>query len=1108
MRHVRVRRAGLLVLTIALTLTAAGVRAAPAFTARPLTGRLVQGAKALTAGLARTDPELLRLHGSRLVPVVVKFDYDPVASYVGGVARFPPTSPSATGRPLPANPAAAAYERYLASREARILDRIQTAVPRAEVRYSYRLAYGGAAMSVPAGRIRDLLRVPGVVAVQADRLERPLGEPANFVFTGAAAAWEELGGKRRAGQGAVVGVLDTGIWPENPMLRDRGLPSPGGGPYACQFGDGTDPTLGPSFACNDKLLGAYAFTDTYMAFIGALEGEFCNNETGVCSARDADGHGTHTATTAAGDWVLHAPIFGIDRGPAAGQAPGASVIAYRVCLEQGCFSSDSVAAVEQAIADGVDVINYSISGGAEPFSDPVELAFLDAYAAGIVVVASAGNEGPGPGTAEHGGPWVLTVGASTWDGMFLTDLVLRGGGESLVLGGASVTPGLPTPTRVVEAARLSGYEDPFCTTPLPEGSVAGRVVVCQRGAIARIEKSYNVLQGGAAGMILYNAGHQDLFTDNHWVPTVMLDGRRTAEQLLDFLHEQPIVRASWEASRVRPVRGDEMVTFSSRGPVGDFLKPDVTAPGIQVLAGNTPQGATLLSGPPGEDFQAIAGTSMSSPHVAGIAALIRSRHPRLTAGQVRSAIITSTVQDVVKEDGRTPADPFDMGAGSVRADRALHPTLLLNETATNFALAADDVFGRVGLNLPTLDASVMPGVLSAERTVKNVSGATQIIDVRTEAPAGARIVVRPAHFTIGKGGSRRLTITLHGETLGPGQHFGRITLAPRSGATPVTIPVAFLHTQGAVTLEHTCADRSLEVGETTDCRLVVTNLASAEAETQLSLESSDPGVRVSTWSGPAVEAPGGFRFGAQLAPAVAPTVEELAAGGSPAGYLPLASLGVPPLPGIGDETIVTFDTPPFLFGSETYTQVAMTSNGYAVVGGGDAADLTFIPQDIPDPARPNNVLAGFWTDLNPESGGNLYAAEVTDGTDLWIVLEWAGVPPFTDPASGSVSFQIWIKEGATESITYAYGAVTTAGDPIGLTVGAENRDGTSAATLPGPPPSGADFTVMTSPAIPGGSVEVAYRVRARDTGRSDLVARMRSDQTPGTTVEVVRLRVG
>ena len=194
-----------------------------------------------------------------------------------------------------------------------------------------------------------------------------------------------------------------------------------------------------------------------MAAVGADANEFCNNTTHQCSARDSEGHGTHTTTTAAGDCVNSAILYGVERGPVCGIAPGARVIMYRVCLEAGCFSSDSVSAVQQAIIDGVNVINFSISGGAQPYTDPVELAFLDAFNAGISVNASAGNNGPGAATSDHGGPWVTTVGASTGPREFGSALHLTAdGGATFDMPGVTLTNGISSPTPVVLAQTHPG----------------------------------------------------------------------------------------------------------------------------------------------------------------------------------------------------------------------------------------------------------------------------------------------------------------------------------------------------------------------------------------------------------------------------------------------------------------------------------------------------------------------------------------------------------------------------------------------------------------------------------------------------------------------------
>ena len=229
-------------------------------------------------------------------------------------------------------------------------------------------------------------------------------------------------------------------------------------------------------------------------------------------------------------------MFGLPRGRVSGMAPGARLIAYRVCLSLGCYSSDSVSAIEQAVLDGVDVINFSISGGADPYSDPVELAFLDAYAAGIEVNASAGNAGPGPGTADHGGPWVTTVGASYGPRAYMTTLAtpwLRR--RDAAAPGSTITRGVAGKT-VVSAADVAGIRGP--ALPHPDGTRDRHGP--RRGLRARERATGREIAATSdvaerAGMILFNPTHQDLFTDNFWVPTVMLEGPEPADTLLAFL---------------------------------------------------------------------------------------------------------------------------------------------------------------------------------------------------------------------------------------------------------------------------------------------------------------------------------------------------------------------------------------------------------------------------------------------------------------------------------------------------------------------------------------------------------------------------------------------
>jgi hypothetical protein len=307
-----------------------------------------------------------------------------------------------------------------------------------------------------------------------------------------------------------------------------------------------------------------------------------------------------------------------------------------------------------------------------------------------------------------------------------------------------------------------------------------------------------------------------------------------------------------------------------------------------------------------------------------------------------------------------------------------------------------------------------------------------------------------------------------------------------------------------VTLSHSCAAASIPAGTSTACSATATNFSPVSADYELSVTGPNPRlVKIRNVSAPGVPTRNGFEASGTLSAALGPPIESITPGGSPAGYLPLSIFGVTPI-GMTDETLVNLSVPTFTFGTETYDAIAATSNGYAVVGGGGSSDLNFVPQVFPNPTRPNNVLAPFWTDLNPADGGAFRAAVLTDGVDSWIVLDWDGVP--TWGTTQTQQFQIWIQTTA-ESITYAYGTITGSGSVDGLTVGAENRDGTSGVNLGSVPATGSDYTITAGSPIAGGSVTVTYEAWGRVPGLYDLTARLLTSITPGVTSEVVSLQV-
>lgn len=629
------------------------------------------------------------------------------------------------------------------------------------------------------------------------------------------------------GEGVVVGVIDTGIWPEHPSFADDGsYPAPPTGPLPCEFGNTAHNPNDAPFTCNNKLIGAYQMLDTYRAVIGADPDEFD-------SARDDDGHGTHTASTAAGNAGVEAVMYGQPVGTISGIAPRAHIIAYKALGNLGGFTSDLAAAIDQAVADGVDVINYSVGGGGgTPGID--DIAFLFAADAGVFIAASAGNSGPGAGTLGNPAtmPWVTTVGASTQT-RFFEGTVTLGNGKKYK--GASLTPGLGW-TPLVDAASAG---DEFCTPGnLDPNVVAGKIVLCLRGVVGRAEKSLAVYQAGGVGMIQYNANDVDnLFTDTHWVPSVHVDntpGLKIKAYIASAANPKAKIETR-DDDHCEDVHGDSrnhhedecgpntskwnnaptMTIFSSRGPnliAPDIIKPDITAPGLQILAGNSPfpdPGAY-----PGELFQAIAGTSMSSPEVAGVYALLKQAHPEWTSAMAKSAIMTTAYQDVLDNDRVSKADPFDMGSGHInpggkwRKGSISQPGLVYDAGLFEYAAFTCGmewgVFSpgscafleSVGvpiqpydLNYPSIGVSQVVGSQTIIRTVTSTASNTETFKAKVSAPAGYSVTVTPSSLTLNPGDSATFEVTITNNSAPVGEwRFGSLTW--KSGDYKVYSPIA------------------------------------------------------------------------------------------------------------------------------------------------------------------------------------------------------------------------------------------------------------------------------------------------------------------------------
>lgn len=745
---------------------------------------------------------------------LVRLEAAPVVAYEGEIRGFAATRP-AEGKKI--NPTSANVRKYAAHLTARHDALLQT-VPGATKVADYVYSYNGFAAVLTAAQAQALRQADGVQAVVKDELRQLTTDrtPDFLGLTDEGGLWAELGGQGLAGEDVIIGVIDTGIWPEHPSFSDqtdladrpgnsgkrtRAYDAPPADWHGiCQSGERWSQD-----DCNNKLIGARYFLAGH-THAGIIKEDFK-------SARDADGHGTHTASTAGGNAGVSAEILNSELGEVSGMAPRARIAAYKACWVSGCATSDLVAAIDHAVADGVDVINYSIGSDASTLLSEDDVAFLNATLNGVYVATSAGNAGPGASTVGSPAsvPWLTSVGASTKDRTFENSVVLGNGAEFV---GVSVTGGtdqLP----LIDSADVTpnaGFEEEdaeLCFLgSLPASEVSGKIVLCKRGINARVEKSQAVAEAGGAGMVLYNElATEALVSDNHYIPSshVSLADGTAIKGYIDTLGASAV--ATITSSHPADDQGSVMADFSSRGPdraAGDLIKPDVTAPGVNILAGNTP--AAVL-GAPGQLFQAISGTSMASPHVAGIGALLRQAHPLWTPAMIKSALMTTGRQDVFKEDGATPADPFDMGAGHIVPNSAVDPGLVYDAGLFDYfaflcgatvAIHPDDCaflesegfsFDGSDLNLASIGIADLAGTQTVSRTVTNVDETEATYTASVDAPAGISVVVEPASFTVAPGVTQEFTVTFTTGAAIPDQWaFGSLTWG--DGSHSVRSPLA------------------------------------------------------------------------------------------------------------------------------------------------------------------------------------------------------------------------------------------------------------------------------------------------------------------------------
>ncbi|WP_160150872.1 S8 family serine peptidase [Microbacterium timonense] len=1030
------------------------------------------------------------------------------ATYRGGVSSYRGTQPKPGDDLNARSKAVVAYADHLVAQQEAV-----AADAGASIVTSYTLATNGFTSTLSAQQAADLAADPRVASVVKDELLHLQAATPSTDFIGLSGddgVWARLGGVDAAGEGVVVGIIDSGVAPENPSFAGDALGSaPGQAPYrdgdAVVFdkGDGNQfrgvCQTGVAFAaddCTTKLIGARYFVDSYGAdYIGTDRGE-------VVSPRDGNGHGSHTASTAAGNAGVPAAVAGRDLGEISGVAPAAKVAVYKACwtgstpFDDGCMTGDLLAAIDAAVADGVDVINYSIgSGGAVSTVSLTDQAFLGAAAAGIFVAASAGNDGPSASTVDNAAPWITTVAASTIPSYEAT--VRTGDGHAYAGGSIAETAGVSGPFVSASSVAAAGAADPQLCGPdtLDPAKAAGAIVLCERGVVDRVAKSAEVARAGGIAMVLVNPTANSIDLDVHAVPTIHLDA--DAYEAVKAYAATGGATAVFEDGNTSgapsPVT-PQLAGFSSRGPVladgGDLLKPDITAPGVAILAdGRNAEGEEPT-------FELLSGTSMASPHVAGLAALYLGAHPQAAPAEIKSALMT-TASHTLRPDGSKFTDPLGEGSGHVEPARFLDPGILFLNGIDDWnryiqAIGAADLglepLDPSDLNLASVAVGSLPGVQTVTRTVTATRAGTYTAE-EVRMP-GVDVTVSPERLEFGAAGEEKsFTITFR-RVDAPLDEFTTGTLLwtgsdGDAAVVPLAVRPSVIAVPRSVTGEGIDGSLQLAVdaGETMDVPLTVSGLVAG---------------RVVRGSGVAGGAPD--RHVVRVPEGTSSARFELV-GTDTRSDLDLALYKVDDFGGLlylgeatsprADETIVRVDLEPgeyvldvSFFSGDGDLGYELTS--YLLGGDPDEGQPRIDPSVMSMRMGETSTAALSWTDLAP---GSRYFGRVAYGATGATTDVYVTTPGEVPPAASEPSIDVaphFVRPGRTFTVSAAGLPTRTAYeialDGVPVTAGISGDDGTAArrVTLPEDAAEGTHTVTMTVEDVELSGELVATRLLVHD----------------------------
>ncbi|XP_006358840.1 subtilisin-like protease SBT1.2 [Solanum tuberosum] len=623
--------------------------------------------------------------------------------------------------------------------------------------YSYHNVMKGFAARLTAEQVKEMEKKHGFVSAQKQRILSldTTHTPSFLGLQQNMGIWKDS----NYGKGVIIGVIDTGILPDHPSFSDVGMPPPPAkwkGVCESNFIN----------KCNNKLIGARSY------------------KRGNGSPIDGNGHGTHTASTAAGAFVKGANVYGNANGTAVGVAPLAHIAVYKVCSSDGgCSDSDILAAMDSAIDDGVDVLSISLGGSPNSFyDDPIALGAYSATARGILVSCSAGNRGPLLASVGNAAPWILTVGASTIDRKMKATVKL--GNREEFEGESAYHPKISNSTffTLFDAAKHAKdqSETPYCKPgSLNDPVIRGKIVLCLAGGgVSSVAKGQVVKDAGGVGMIVIKTSQYGVTksADAHVLPALDVsdaDGLRIRAYTNSTINS--VATITFQGTIIGDKNAPIVAAFSSRGPSRaspGILKPDIIGPGVNILAAwptSVDDNKNTKS-----TFNIISGTSMSCPHLSGVAALLKSSHPDWSPAVIKSAIMTTAdtlnlANSPILDERLLRADIFAMGAGHVNPSRANDPGLVYDtpfEDYVPYFCGLNYTNREVGkmlqrqvnclkvksipeaqLNYPSFSIFRLGSTPQTyTRTVTNVGDATSSYEVEVASPKGVVVEVKPTEL--------------------------------------------------------------------------------------------------------------------------------------------------------------------------------------------------------------------------------------------------------------------------------------------------------------------------------------------------------------------------